>query len=1564
MEHDITLITLFKRLQHFAIDFEYSDKIFIPELKGVNPDDIEVSGGVLIEEEYGNYSFEPTSGPTDTLPKIRFTNSEIDGFITEDIDIDQYSNYRMLVSFLFTRGLDKKISEVFSNLELPGKKLSKGSNISQLIGFLGEPGNIDFLNSEFDNINRDKLRAKQELETNLKKFTNPAVSSSLDFVFLDSHSNFSDEIPEVYEALKSGQKLTVGDIIIDLFPNAPDQFHDTEDAFDFLSNEFGNEDYLEHYIPLLMSDRTRSVSLFNDRVIIDQSLSISEQGDIGLYYGYDSGHDKDAISPLVDKARMEDLYNNNESLGGTNILDSANNSHIWSILENHIQADQKIDPILKDLFLFGEIGTEDTGKGLINALSHALDSSSQPKNLTFLRDFLATHTHQDLESLYYYLSKLSKTRPSTPIEYIKREVKSVISGHLTTAPISFSIKINNDNKTHDFFVDPTNPTKSILAAVTNFMSSNSAKSIDALLDDLDNDAITFATLPNSAESSFLAPIKANFKKALLSISENPHNDDAQIKAFNYQPDLKPIVNKLPTSFFAWVRFTEQNNRKDTIRKELQQYVDNGTLTIAESSHILNSHLIPSGPVDGNSDTQKIDASKINGNILMELGLDNINLTMAEINAINKLLCSNLSELSMTDIELLSSLTIQSLIKSSINADPEYVRKLSVKIGVPNLLFVINNKLDFFNGAFERAHEIKDNPHGNKHFEKTQSLSLDDNMAEHSKHADEIIPKAPTPKKIIPKHFKNTLEKFSVVADKSNSMTELDDALNSCRSSKWIEGKSQAHAWGVLKTIASTPYMMGNDLLGVLSNDKFGDSNASMDFLKKTWSNEKDFLITKMASLASGDSASKSTALRFFENFSEATGAQWTKDIVETAKRKNEESSKEQLEALETYIRNYKKIKYRDIKAGTAPLSSKTPISTSLSADPLSEITNLRDLSKMGSSLNYEIKTNTQPSTSKRNLNNLNAIKPKRFELLGKPPSVAARDFIDTETEKDEERDVNQRRNLIIAELQRERENMANISVSPPKSIRIVLDEFRDAVVSGAFSPEEGKAILRSFAPEQTQIFSVAGNDFDDFFNAVSRPVENKRSSADDIMVSDHELSISKDPLSPRIILDSTNVLCFKAPRLENGKYKLNSDNTLVYDVELTADSDFEFTQRLREIDPVHLLRQVSCSGNPESYIKHLEIIANKLGDNKLSLINPALSQSSLDGIQSTIFKTMGISSDDIDNLIIRKLPAQHTDLKRPDRPTNHRILKALYEFNKSISPELFNFSPSKELSENFHNSAPINRALTSKELSEVSVRIDSIDSESGLSAEDDEDIRYLTAIEVKTGKGTSLSTLEESYPNLYSLHVSQRKNMIRDNAINDFSNFCINSFYINHKTIDFGVLGDLYKKHNNDNDYPNIQNLIDKFPDGITIQQMKSDHEGLFILLTNEFAGANTLSEISTLIKPTTFDELMADSSVISPLFNNILDLRDDYISNIATRAYAAGILDVDPSTITNPARLISNLNNISFPEDDDTLDSLREDIFKIVKIFQGDETIMPKAEGGSNYSRHVKGKSVKKATI
>jgi hypothetical protein len=1558
MEHDITLITFFKRLQHFAIDFEYSDKIFIPELSGVNREDIEVSGGVLIDEEFGNYSFQPTLGPAESKPTIRFTNSKIDGFISEDIDIDQYSNYRMLVSFLHTRDVQKKITEEFRNLELPAP-LTKNSRISDLIKFLAIPKNSNFLNS-FDNINRDKVGAKQNLETNLLKYTNPAVSSSLDYIFMDLHADFSDEIPRVYKDLKAGHELTVDDIKRDFFPTAP-EFDNAEDAHAFLIDEYGDEDYLSNYIPFLMSDANRSISLLNDRIIIKPDLSISEQADMGLYFGYDSGHDKDAISPLVDKSRMEALYNNNESFGGTNVLDSTNNSHIWSILENHIIADQKLDDNLKDLFLFGEHGGDDSGKGLINALEHALDGSSYPLNLSFLSDFMARHTHQDIESLYYYLSSISKTTPSTPIEYIKKEVKSTLSRHLSSTPISFKIKITNDIKDHDFFVDPTNPTKSILSSVSDFMSSNSAKSIDALLDDLDNDAIIFAELPgSSSDPSFLAPIKENFKKALLSISENPNDNEAQIKAFNYQPDLGPIVAKLPPSFFAWIRFTEQNNRKETIRDGLQQYLDNGTLTVAESSHILNSHLIPSGPVDGNSDIQKIDATKVNGNILKELELDKMNITSAELNAIDKLLCSNLSELSLYDIELISSPTLQSLVQNSINkVKPEYIRKLSDKLGVPNLLLVINNKLDFFNGALERAHEIKDNPHGNKAFEKTQSLSLDDNMAEHSSHAKELIPEPPKPKKILPKHFKKTIEKFTDTADKSNSMTELDNALLRCSSTNWMESKN-ADTWTRLKTVTSIPYMMGNDLLGVISDDKFGNSKASMDFLKQTWSNEKGFMIAKMASLASGDTEAKSTALRFFENFSEATGAQWTKDIVETAKRKNEESSKEQLEALETYIRNYKKIKYRDITAGTAPLTSKTTVSTNLSSDPLSEITNLRDFSRMGSSLNYEIKTNTHPEDSRRNLNNLNE---KNFKLLGRSPSISAQDFIKTETEKDEDRDKNQRRNLIIAELQRERENMANISISPPKSIRIILDEFRDAVVDGTFTPEEGKALIRSFAPEQTQIYSVAGNDFDDFFNAVSRPVENKRSSADDIMVSDHELSVSRDPSSPRIILDSTNVLSFKTPRQENGKYQLNKDNTLVYDVELTADSGVEFRDRLKGIDPVHLLRQVSCGGNPESYIKHLELITEQLGGDKLALIYPDLPRSAMDSIQSTIFKAIGISSDDIDNLIIRKLPAEATNLKRPDRPTNHRILKALYEFNKSISPELFTFKPSKTLIENFHNSTSINGPRTIDELSGISVRVDSIDAQSGLSPEDDEDIRHLTEIEVKTGKMTSLFTLNESYPNLYALHVSQTKNLDRDNAINDFSHFCINSFYINHKTIDFGVLGDLYKKHNNDNDYPNIKNLIDKFPDGITIQQMKSEHEGLFILLTSEFASANTLSDISALIKPTTFVELMADSPIISPLFNNILNLRDDYISNLATRAYSAGILDVDPSTITNTTKLVSNLKGIRFPDDDDTLDSLQADILKIADIFDADEAVMPK-EDSFIRSGLARGRATKKSDI
>jgi hypothetical protein len=240
---------------------------------------------------------------------------------------------------------------------------------------------------------------------------------------------------------------------------------------------------------------------------------------------------------------------------------------------------------------------------------------------------------------------------------------------------------------------------------------------------------------------------------------------------------------------------------------------------------------------------------------------------------------------------------------------------------------------------------------------------------------------------------------------------------------------------------------------------------------------------------------------------------------------------------------------------------------------------------------------------------------------------------------------------------------------------------------------------------------------------------------------------------------------------------------------------------------------------------------------------------------------------------------------------------------------------------------------------------------------------HLTEIEVKTGKMTSLFTLNESYPNLYALHVSQTKNLDRDNAINDFSHFCINSFYINHKTIDFGVLGDLYKKHNNDNDYPNIKNLIDKFPDGITIQQMKSEHEGLFILLTSEFASANTLSDISALIKPTTFVELMADSPIISPLFNNILNLRDDYISNLATRAYSAGILDVDPSTITNTTKLVSNLKGIRFPDDDDTLDSLQADILKIADIFDADEAVMPK-EDSFIRSGLARGRATKKSDI
>jgi hypothetical protein len=144
---------------------------------------------------------------------------------------------------------------------------------------------------------------------------------------------------------------------------------------------------------------------------------------------------------------------------------------------------------------------------------------------------------------------------------------------------------------------------------------------------------------------------------------------------------------------------------------------------------------------------------------------------------------------------------------------------------------------------------------------------------------------------------------------------------------------------------------------------------------------------------------------------------------------------------------------------------------------------------------------------------------------------------------------------------------------------------------------------------------------------------------------------------------------------------------------------------------------------------------------------------------------------------------------------------------------------------------------------------------------------------------------------------------------------------------------------------------------------MKSEHEGLFILLTSEFASANTLSDISALIKPTTFVELMADSPIISPLFNNILNLRDDYISNLATRAYSAGILDVDPSTITNTTKLVSNLKGIRFPNDDDTLDSLQADILKIADIFDADEAVMPK-EDSFIRSGLARGRATKKSDI
>lgn len=1540
--NDIKIITLLKKLQHFAIDFDPSESLYFPELQGLNTDDIETSGGIITQEDYSNYSFN-FDLPTSPSPVIDYNkNGQVN---TLDVDT---SNYRILVSFLKTRGIDKKISEVFANLDLPVGITPKDS-ISDLINFVGEY-DIHSILDTLPSVNRGKADLKSRLAPSIDRLLNRNVGNALTTITDDLYDDYQEEMYEVHEIIRSEGSISAKDFRQIIFDNDissttdPDQLKELlEDVMDY------TPEHINKIIPFLTCNDDDLIHYSDNHFYITPVINDHSASDFELYYQYDSGHDKSAISPLLDKNSLETLYTNRKLEGGTSILDTKNNEHIWSVIRQHIENDQKIDENLKDLFIFGETDGEDTGKGFLSALTNALDYSNLPQNATALSKFLSTHTHQEVESLYLYLNKISKTKPTTPIAYVQKEAKRVLDNLLEKTPISFSIAFNNDPTTTPIIVDPARPDKSILESVSSFMSSNNAKSIDAILDDLENDELTFVSLPSGEEPSFTSSIKENLKKALLAVSDNPYDQVAQVSAFNYRPDLKTIVAKLPTSFFVWLKFTEQNGRKDSIREELQQYIDNGLLTEAESSHILNSHLIPKGPVDGNNKMHQIPNK--GGTLTKALKIDSLDLSSDQFNAIKNLFTAPLSKLSMLDIELLSDDTIQSKVVDTIaGISRDEISSLEDTLKTPNILLLVKNKLDFFNGAFSHASKVKENPHSNKGFDKTQALSLDDHKKEHKAHSKELIPKEPVPKKVPPRFFKTPVEQFTKAADDSTSMTKLDEALSGCRTSKYLPKSSTAGmAWKRLKLLSTMPYVLSQDLLGAASNNKYGDKNAAFNFLKESLGQDRDSLISSMGSLSSGDE--NSTTMRIFEKISDVTGAQWSKDIVDTATKKNEDVSKQQMEALEVYIRNYKKIKYSGIATGTSPLTSETTISTDPSADPLTEITNLRDFSSLSSALNDEIKSNNYPKNSRRNLNNLSQNNPPPFRLLGQKPSIGSQNYIDEETKSDEKRDKNQRRNLIIAELQRERENMKNLSISPPKSIRAVLNDFRKAVNDGAFSDEEGKAILRSFAPEQTQIHSVVGNSFYDFYDAVTRPIENKRLSEKSITTSEHELSISDDPHSPKIILDSSDTLCFKKPiLLDGGKHSLTDNNEIDYE-EFINESSADFRNKLLTIDPIHLLKQVALSGNPESFIPHLRKISDHLSGETLSVSNQP-SDESLSIIMDKFLKEMGIDHNDIDDFIIQSLPHQLSDLQSPHSQTNYQILKALTAFDKNMEPKLFNFKPSDNFFKIFNNRidgivGKLDETLTDDDL----VNIDSIDQNSQLTEADKLNIDYLNNIENATGKGTRLVDLKnDNNPecpdliNLYNLHQTKRGLNLKTDAMSIFTETIFNTLYLSNSVVNMKSIIELY---NDSSDNP--INLEDDekhlLKNGIHMLTLERDYPDLFDFFNTQVASDESISSIASMASPTKLNDLIASYPSTMPLVNTIYKLRDDSIIDLAMRAKENKLLqDIDLSTIDSIDTIIPHLSKINWKGQDSSLNSLRDDIISSVNLYSSDKNIVLEA--------------------
>ena len=1615
MDLDRKQQTLLKKLLHFSIDHDTSKKIYVPELSNVPIEDIDTSGGRIIDEGYSNYSFEfdnPNNGPILPNNEIVYSNgfsqSELSDPATEgnqvlkNIDIDQFSNYRVLVSFLQSRGLDNRVSQVFSNLELP-QDLGRNPLISDLIDYLSSNSIKGSLNNEeyFTNVNKEKKALRANLDPSIDKILKTKELNALKVLIDDQDDNFPDALKEAHVVIENFGHISAMDFKQIFFNQEISEIQDPGLLKNKLleSDEAYSEDFIDSIMPFMLSDNNDIIDYHNNLFHLRSPINTS-QNNIRLYFEYDSGHDKPSISPLIDKNSLESLYASHGAYAGSTFLDPQNNSDIWSIIGNYIKEDKKIDETLKDLFVYGESGGEDTGRGLLAALESSLDYSEKYSGDSILLDFLSSHNHQDIESLYLYLSKIPKTNPNTPIEFIKSQVKNKLNSLLKTTPISFNVGSRNESEPTLIAVDPHNPEKSIIESVARFMTSNKAKSIDSIIDDLDNDDLSFVNLPNNASPSFVDSIKDNFRKALLAVSDNPYDTDSQLEAFNYRPDLKPIVNKLKPEFFVWLSFTPQNNRKTIVKKELDNFVLNGTITEAEANHILNSHLIPRGPSEANDD--KYTLPDYPGGILKALNLDLPYLSDVQTSALNKIFSKPLSELSIAEIDSIDEVTIANLRETINNTDPEILKKSASDLNkalnhdstkrqpldwitgetkkegrtISNISLLVNNKLDLLSGSKSRASQIMYNPHANKSFIKSQSLHLDDHLQEHDRHSDELIPKPPTPKKISPKRFKTPVEEFTDIADRSLDMTNLDDALSSCKTTSFIHNSSQSAVFGRLKILLKTPLILSNDLLGVLSNNKFGDSNAAMNLLKESLTHDKDALVSKMGSLV-GNNENKSTGLRILEKISDVTDANWSKDIVNAANKKNEEISANQMEILETYIRNYKKIKYSDVRLGKAPLTSKTSISTNPDADPLTEITNLRDLSTLNNKMNSEIRDGIRHPNSKRNLNNLNE---EDFQLLGRKPGVAATDFIKKETKSDKERDTNQRRNLIIAELQRERENMRNLDNSSPSELKKVLNSFRKAVDNGAFSDEEAKALLRSFSPEHTQIHSVAGNSFTEFFDSVMRPIENRRSTEDKRTFSHTDLYIEGDPYSQKIRLDSSGGLSFDVPVMENGEYIKNEDNSLQYIPycsQLYEPLDFE--KKIKRINPVVLLTQVANSGSPESFIPHIEKITDHLGKSNIEKITDHLGKSKLDienmldntnkHITDTLLADIGITSDDIDDFLLHSLPYELTDLKSRKSHTNHKILEALDNFNKFLEPSLFNFTPSDNFYVNYNNRLnPLNKEIMQSFDSRESVKVDTISHNSQLSESDKFIIDVFKKREELTGHDTKitdlnsresleklLTTEQKSKFNdlnsndsgkvndnaLFVLHKSKHISNQHRNMISCLSETIFNTLFIADKKVNFESILEFYKKENKD-EFPLPDNNQALLENGISMRTLHADFPELFKLFNKMMDNEESISNLYEYAKPTLINDLVERFSNIRDLVNSTSILRDKHLIDLAFRASHSGLLNITIDKDTKISTIIENLKGVK--SDDDRLSDLISEIESVTELYNkdGDNISLP----------------------